>query len=606
MRLRAVLMVFVLSACTAQASDPGSAGRSSPPAPLPYLDAKLAVADRVRDLLGRMTLDEKIGQMTQATRNAISNPADITTYGLGSLLSGGGEAPADNTAVGWADMIDGYQRMALRTRLRIPMLYGADAVHGHNNVPGATIFPHNVGLGATRDPALAERIGRATGEEAVATGVRWDFSPCLCVSRDERWGRAYESFGEDPALVSSFTTIIDGLQEGGVIATAKHFVGDGGTAYGSSRNPRFVIDQGNTPASDIAAIHLPPYESAVKRHVGAIMASFSSIDGEKMHADKDLITGMLKDRLGFDGFVVSDWAAIDWLPGNRASDVRTSIDAGLDMIMVPRDYPQFIKALRGEVDAGRVPMSRIDDAVSRILTAKFRLGLFEHPFADRSRLAQFGSPAHRALARTAAAKSQVLLKNDGGLLPLSRSSRIYVAGSNADDLGHQMGGWSISWQGGSGPTTTGTTILAGIKSYASQVTYSKDASAPMAGYDVGVVVVGETPYAEGLGDVGVDGRTLELSAADRAAVDKVCGAMKCAVLVVSGRPLIIDPPKMTALVAAWLPGSEGTGVADPLFGAVPYGGKLPVTWPRSMKQIPINVGDPSYDPLYAFGFGLTT
>ncbi|WP_240197095.1 glycoside hydrolase family 3 N-terminal domain-containing protein, partial [Nonomuraea lactucae] len=580
---------------------------------LPYLDARRPVRQRVADLLGRMTLDEKIGQMTQAERGALATPDDIATHLLGSLLSGGGSTPTPNTPVAWADMIDGFQLRARQTRLQIPLIYGVDAVHGHNNVVGATIFPHNAGLGATRDPGLVERVGKITAREVKATGVPWNFSPCLCVSRDDRWGRAYESFSEDPALVSRMAAIVEGLQRNGVLATAKHYVGDGGTTYGSSTTGDYTIDQGvtHTTRAQLEAIHLAPFAEAVRRGVGSVMPSFSSVDfGQgptKMHAHRELITDVLKGRLGFKGFVISDWQAIDQIPGDYPSDVRTSINAGLDMIMVPYGYPAFTSTLKAEVEAGRVPVARVDDAVARILTQKFRLSLFERPYADRSRLADVGSPAHRAVARTAAARSQVLLKNEGGLLPLRRDAKVYVAGSNADDIGNQSGGWTITWQGSSGPITPGTTILSAIRSRAASVTYSRDASAPLTGHDVGVVVVGETPYAEGLGDVGRAGRTLDLSAADQAAIDRVCGAMKCAVLVVSGRPLLLgDLSRVPAVVASWLPGTEGAGVADPLFGAVPYTGRLPFTWFRTAAQLPINVGDAAYDPLFPYGWGLRT
>ncbi|MEV0384051.1 glycoside hydrolase family 3 N-terminal domain-containing protein [Nonomuraea sp. NPDC050643] len=580
---------------------------------LPYLDAGKPVKDRVADLLGRMTLDEKIGQMTQAERGALAKQSDIATYVLGSLLSGGGSTPPQNTPRAWADMIDAFQLQTRQTRLQVPLIYGVDAVHGHNNVVGATIFPHNVGMGATRDPGLVEREGEVTAKEVKATGIPWNFSPCLCVARDDRWGREYESFGEDPALVRRMATIIDGLQDNGVLATAKHYVGDGGTTYGSSTTGDYTIDQGVTQVGrqELEAVHLAPFAEAVRRGVATVMPSFSSVDfGDgplKMHAHAELINGTLKGRLGFKGFVISDWQAIDQIPGDYSSDVRTSINAGLDMIMVPYAYPQFTTTLKAEVEAGRVPVARVDDAVARILTQKFRLGLFERPYADRTHLGDVGSAAHRAVARRAAAKSQVLLKNDGGLLPLRRDAKVYVAGSNADDLGNQSGGWTITWQGSSGPITQGTTILRAIRSKAASVTYSRDASAGLAGHDVGVVVVGETPYAEGQGDVGRAGRTLSLSAADRAAVDRVCGAMKCAVLVVSGRPMLLgDLSGVEAVVASWLPGTEGDGVADPLFGTAPYTGRLPFTWFRSVEQVPINVGDASYDPLFPYGWGLRT
>ncbi|WP_432882873.1 glycoside hydrolase family 3 N-terminal domain-containing protein [Kribbella sp. CA-245084] len=591
---------------------------------LPYLNPKLPIKKRVDDLVARMTTAEKVGQMTQAERNALRSRSDIASYALGSLLSGGGSVPTPNTPAAWAAMIDNFQLNAQATRLQIPLIYGVDAVHGHNNVVGATILPHNIAIGATRDPSLAEKAGEVTATEVRATGIPWDFAPCVCVVRDDRWGRAYEGFGEDPALVQSMATVITGLQgkadgsqlkqNNHVLATAKHFVGDGGTTYGSSTTGSYKIDQGITQVTrqQLETIHLAPFKTAVDLGIGTVMPSYSSmsIDGAppvKMHGDGELINGVLKQRMGFDGFVISDWQAIDQLPGDYASDIRTSINAGLDMIMVPTNYQGFTQGLTDEIAAGRIPMTRIDDAVRRILTEKFKLGLFEHPYADTSNISSIGSAAHRAVGREAAAKSQVLLKNDGNLLPLNAGQKVYVAGSNANDLGNQMGGWSITWQGGSGATTTGTTILDGIKQVVPTATFSADASAPLEGHDVGVVVVGERPYAEGIGDVG-NGHDLQLTAADKAAVDKVCGAMKCVVLIVSGRPQVIADQlgKINAVVASWLPGTEGAGVADVLFGKVPFSGRLPVSWPRTEDQEPLNVGDASYDPQYPFGWGLTT
>ncbi|MYX99503.1 glycosyl hydrolase [Streptomyces sp. SID486] len=593
---------------------------------LPYLDKRLPIRKRVADLVGRMSLAEKAGQMTQAERGAMTAPGDIAAYDLGSLLSGGGSTPTPNTPGAWAKMIDAFQLRTQATRFQIPLIYGVDAVHGHNNLSGATVMPHNIGIGATRDPRLAERTGAVTAAEVRATGVPWDFAPCLCVSRDERWGRAYESFGEDPALVDSMETVIQGLQGRAngtdldradkVLATAKHFLGDGGTAYGSSTTGTYTLDQGVTTVTreQLENIHLAPFEEAVDRGVGTVMPSYSSLDivgdgkgAVKMHARGDMINGVLKDRLGFDGFVISDWNAIDQLPGDYAAHVRTSVNAGLDMMMVPYGYKDFTATLVDEVKAGRISEARVDDAVSRILTEKFQLGLFEHPYADTRGAAAIGSAAHRAVARQAAAESQVLLKNTGGLLPLKKRQKVYVAGSNADDIGNQTGGWTLTWQGASGDTVPGTTILQGLRRAGGDVTYSKDASAPTGGYDVGVVVVGETPYAEGVGDVG-NGHSLSLSAADQAAVDKVCGAMKCVVLTVSGRPQLIGDRlgEIDALVASWLPGTEGDGVADVLYGRRPFTGQLPVTWPKSESQLPINVGDSAYDPQFPYGWGLTT
>jgi beta-glucosidase len=580
-------------------------------ADLPYQDPALPVADRVSDLLARMSLDEKIGQMTQAERAEVST-SEVTSFRLGSVLSGGGSTPSPNTATSWANMYDGFQNAALATPLRIPILYGADAVHGHNNVVGATIFPHNIGLGATRDPALVQDIGRATAEEVAGTGVNWDFAPCLCVARNDRWGRTYESYGEKPELPSSMTSLITGLQGttlGGapasVLATAKHYVGDGGTTGG--------VDQGDTQLSeaDLRAIHLPPFQAAVQRGVGSVMISFSSWNGVKVHGHQHLITTVLKGELGFSGFVISDWDGInqiDGAAGISATDVRTAVNAGIDMVMVPSAWQTFIGLLRTEVQAGRVSLARIDDANRRILTKKFELGLFERPLADRSFTGTVGSAAHRSLARTAVAKSQVVLKNAGNVLPLARdNNKIFVAGKSADNIGNQSGGWTVSWQGASGNTTPGTSILQGVRNTVSPsttVTYSQNGSGIDGSYRAAIAVVGETPYAEGQGDrpgaMGLDSADLNTINTLRAA------GVPVVVLLVSGRPLDIAAqlPNWNALVASWLPGTEGQGVADVLFGGTQPTGKLPVTWMSSASQQPINDGD-GKTPLFPYGFGLT-
>lgn len=579
-------------------------------APLPYQDPTQPVATRVADLLSRMTLDEKIGQMTQVERSSLTTQADIATYNLGSLLSGGGSAPAINTATGWADMYDSYQRTALTNRLGIPIIYGVDAVHGHNNVRGATIFPHNIGLGATRNPALVQQIGQATAEEVAGTGIDWTFAPCLCVARNERWGRTYESFGEDPAIAQSMTTIVTGFQGttlGGtpssIMSTAKHYVGDGGTTGG--------VDQGNTQLSEaeLRRIHLPPFIDAIQKNVGSVMISYSSWNGVKMHGNAYLINTVLKGELGFTGFVVSDWAGIDQIDGVSgfsASDVRNAINAGIDMVMVPSDYRNFQSLLRTEVTAGRVTTARIDDAVRRILTKKFQLGLFERPLTDRTFTATVGSAAHRAIARQAVRESLVLLKNDL-ILPLSKSARIFVAGKNADNIGNQSGGWTISWQGASGATTPGSTILQGIRAAVAPGTVVdfNASGRGAAGHDVAIVVLGEKPYAEGQGDR-TDGMTLDRTDLNTLTTIARTG-VPIVVVLVSGRPLVItsELPNWRGLIAAWLPGSEGNGVADVLFGDYRPTGKLPASWPRTATQIPINVGDTPYDPLFAYGFGLT-
>jgi beta-glucosidase len=555
----------------------------------------------VEALLRDMTLDEKVGQMTQADRSYLRSEADIRGFFLGSLLSGGGSSPPDKTAPGWAEMYDRYQSIALQTRLQIPLVYGVDAVHGHNNVVEAVIFPHNVGLGCTRDASLVERVTRATAEEVAATGIDWTFSPCIAVARDERWGRTYESFGETPELVSEMAAAAVRGYQPTILACAKHYLADGGTAGGRDRGDAQMDE------ATLRAIHLPGYRAAVAAGVGSVMVSFSSWNGQKMHGNRYLLTDVLKVELGFQGFVVSDWAGIDQLPGDYASDVETSINAGIDMVMVPERYTEFVSTLESLVQSGRVPQARVDDAVRRILRQKIALRLWDKPYADRALLTQAGSDAHRQVGREAVRKSLVLLKNEGRVLPLSKMTRrIHVAGRNADDLGNQCGGWTITWQGASGPITTGTTILRGIRAAVlggASVTYSRDGSGAE-GADVGVVVIGETPYAEGLGD-----RTdLSLAAEDVAAVRAVQAArVPTVVVLVSGRPLILDAilADADAIVAAWLPGTEGAGVADVLFGDYAPTGRLSHSWPRAMAQLPINWGDPVYDPLYPYGYGLS-
>lgn len=577
---------------------------------LPYENPDLPVAERVDDLLGRMSLDQKLGQMVQAER-AAAGPADVANYHLGSVLSGGGSTPTPNTPEAWADMYDAYQRAATSTELGIPILYGVDAVHGHNNVYGATIFPHNIGLGAMHDPELVRKIGRATAEEVSATGIDWNFAPCLCVARDIRWGRTYESFGELPQDAVANASLITGLQgetlgarSGSVLATAKHYIGDGGTTGGN--------DRGNTQISEqrLRKIHLPPFKEAIERGVGAVMISYSKWNGDELHGHRYLITEVLKQELGFDGIVISDYNGINDIDGQEglgAGDVRGAVNAGIDMFMVPNEYAKFIDLLRAEVVADRVSMERIDDAVSRILTKKFQLGLFEHPYTDRKYLKDFGSKQHQKLARQAVRESQVLLKNNG-VLPLDKNnSKIFVAGSNADDIGNQSGGWTISWQGSSGPITPGTTILEGIKEVAnpnSTVTYDQQGDGINSSYDVAVAVVGEKPYAEFQGDRPEE---LSLSQEDLDTIAKLrATGVPVVVVLVSGRPMVVTEqlPHWDALLASWLPGTEGGGVADVLFGKYDPTGALTFSWPRTFEQIPINAGD-GKDALFGYGYGLS-
>jgi beta-glucosidase len=575
-----------------------------------------AAAAKTEELLKAMTLGEKVGQMTQVDLKAVKDKADIARYALGSMLSGGDSDPDDITAQGWARTHDELQSWALKSRLKIPLIYGIDAVHGHNNVDGAVVFPHNVGLGAMRDPGLVEKAARITALELAGTGIRWAFAPCLAVARDERWGRTYESFGEDPELALVMgAAAVRGLQgptlaeTTSVLACAKHFVGDGGSTRG--------VDQGNTECdlATLREIHLPGYLSAIKAGVGSVMASYSSWNGKKMHGNPYLLTDLLKKELGFHGFVVSDWAAIDQLSRDYKTAVEAAINAGIDMAMIPfgpgqnNNYVEYITLLKDLVNEGKVPQSRIDDAVRRILLVKSRMHLFDHPFSEAALTSAVGSAEHRQVARECVRKSLVLLKNEKSTLPLSKQvRRLVLAGQAADDLGIQCGGWTIAWQGKTGQVMRGgTTILAAVRQTVgpnTAVTHSADGS-NTAGADAVIVVVGERPYAEMRGDR----KDLSLPQQDLAVLKKAKEAgVPVVTIVFSGRPVLLGPvlESSDAVIAAWLPGTEGQGVADVLLGNVKPTGKLPHTWPRSMDQIPCNVGDDSAkDTLFPYGFGLT-
>ena len=583
----------------------------------------IAQDSKVRALLARMTLEEKIGQMVQAEQSALKELSDVENYFLGSLLSGGTSDPKTGNGLrDWTDLYDGLQARTQKTRLRIPILYGIDAVHGHNNVLNATIFPHNIGLGCTRNPALVERAARITAVEVRATGINWAFAPCVTVPQDERWGRTYEGFGESPELARTLgEAAVRGLQGRdlrdplSVLACAKHWVGDGGTVYGTGtklKDDVHILDRGDVRITEeeLRHVHMQGYFSAIKAGVGTIMPSYNSWNGVKCSASKRLLTEILKDELGFEGFLISDYNAINELPGDYKSQIEASANAGMDMFMVPNTYRELYALLLELVKENRVPMSRIDDAVTRILRVKFAMGLLDagrSQLADRTLHTRFGSAAHRQVARECVRASLVVLKNERRTLPARKQlARIHVAGKSADDIGNQCGGWTISWQGNSGNTATGgTTILKAIEqSVAPQtmVTFSKDGSGA-SGADLGIVVIGETPYAEMIGDR----KDLTVGAADVAAVEAVKQAgIPVVVVLVSGRPMIIDKviDKADAFVAAWLPGTEGRGVTDVLFGDVAPTGKLSFSWPRSMDQIPINVGDANYDPLFKYGYGL--
>jgi beta-glucosidase len=634
------LLSFILSACGAQTYATTIASKSPVVATMTpitpsYTDATQPVEARLDDLLKRMTLDEKIGQMTQVEKNSI-RPGDITKYYLGSILSGGGGSPSENTPQAWYAMVDGFQKEALKTRLQIPIIYGVDAVHGHGNLLNATIFPHNIGHGAANDPELMEKIGRATAEEMLATGIPWNFAPVVAVVQDVRWGRTYEGYGEKTELVTSLSTAyIKGLQSLTdednpsrvqsifVLATPKHFIGDGATIWGSSRTEDYKLDQGNMQAPEklVRELFLPPYQSAVEAGAMSVMASFSSWKGTKMHAQQYLLTKVLKNELGFNGFIVSDWQAMDQItPDDYYASIVTSVNAGVDMNMVPYDYVKFIQTMKDAVNNGDIPESRVDEAVRRILRVKFALGLFEQPMPDLKYQGTVRSREHLDLARQAVRESLVLLQNENNVLPLNKDTPvIFVAGEGANDIGLQSGGWTLEWQGKVGNNSDGTTIFSGIKAAVgpdTRVEFQrdgdfnefKDSSGNQLSADVGIVVIAEKPYAEGVGDradVSLDEKETKLI------VDMRKQSKTVVVILISGRPRVITEqlPLADAWVAAWLPGTEGAGIADVLFGGYPFTGKLSYSWPRSNEQLPININNSANKtgcdaPLFPVGYGL--
>lgn len=578
-----------------------------------YMDATKPVEERVAELLSQMTLEEKIAQMIQPEQSAISYN-EIAQYGIGSVLSGGGSAPVSgNTAKDWEQHINNIKRAAVSSRLGIPVLYGVDAVHGHNNVYGAVIYPHNIGLGSADDPELMERIGTAVAEEVRATGIQWTFAPTLANPQNELWGRTYEGFGEDADIVAelggAFITGVQGekesdayLDDAHVLATAKHYIGEGYTMNGTNQgNVKMDEDAFETLLRDEL---LTPYQEAIDAGVRTVMVSFSSINGVKTHEDKYLITDVLKGDLGFTGLVVSDYNGVQQVTGKTYKDkIENGVNAGIDLFMEPNSWKEFMEALQELVEESRVSMTRIDDAVSRILRVKFEAGLFEEEIGgetEQKLLEKFGGEEHRAIAREAVSKSMVLLKNakvgdQTAMEALANAKNITVAGRKADNIGAQCGGWTISWQGSTGDITEGTTILEGLQQAAGDgvsVDYS-EAGEIGANTDAIVVVVGEAPYAESSGDRSVsnlilpseDRKLLETVQANAEAAGK--GDVPFIVLMLSGRMLSIADQldNMDALVMLWLPGSEGEGVADVLLGEQDFTGTLQYTWTWNPSDI---------------------
>jgi beta-glucosidase len=588
-----------------------------------------AVETQVAALLGEMTLAEKIGQMVMADYTSLSSPDDVTTYFLGALLPSADEAPSPNAPQAWLDLANQLKPKALATRLGIPLILGIDAVHGNAKVAGATVFPHGIALGCSGDTALVTEVEQATAAEVLALGFSMSFSPDSDVGQDERWGRSYESFGEDPTLVSRMVgAAVTGYQTallgspGSVMASPKHYLGAGGTSWGTG--VAGGIDQGDTQVTEaeMRAVHLPPFQAAVKAGAMAIMVSYSSWNGTKMSASSHWLTDVIKGELGYSGFLLSDFDAIRQLGGTGKQQAATAINAGLDMIMMSNGYTGFISDVTASVMDGTIAQTRIDDAVRRILRAKVVAGLFNSPVAIP--LSTLGSAAHRQLARLAVQESLVLLKNDSAILPLSKSAHVVVAGPGANDVGVQSGGWTLGWQGVTQTNAApigGTTIFAGMQATASAsslVTYSWNGSSVPAGTSVGVVVLYENPYAEYEGDTNdpsfgntsssqdPSGHTIYDGLASGIVSNMESANIPLVLVLVTGRPVRIESylPHFKAVVAAWLPGSEGEGVADVLYGDAKFGGTLSKSWPRDATTLPISSLQTGSSPLFAYGFGL--
>ncbi len=619
------------------------AGADTPPAPVVHPEAwphipsgrllDPAVEARVTALLAKLSVEEKVGQLIQGDISTIK-PEDLRRYPLGSILAGGNSGPDGDDrapARAWLALADAFHAVAMEPRpghTPIPLLFGVDAVHGHNNIVGATIFPHNIGLGAARDPDLIRRIAEVTGRELAATGVDWTFAPTVAVVRDDRWGRTYEGYSEDPEIVAAYAgVIVEALQgklgtpgfmaPGRTVTSAKHYLGDGGTFEGR--------DQGDNRATEaeLVRIHNAGYPPALEAGTLTVMASFSSWQGIKLTASKELLTDVLKGRMGFDGFVVSDWNAHDQVPGCTKHSCPAAFNAGIDMLMAPDSWKALFDNTVAQVKAGEIPMARLDDAVRRVLRVKALAGLLDKPAPSKRALAGdfklLGAPEHRAVAREAVRKSLVLLKNNGGLLPLAPKAKVLVAGDGADDIGKQSGGWTLSWQGTGNKNSDfpgATSIHAGIRqaveAAGGSATLSIDGSFTEKP-DVAIVVFGEDPYAEFQGDLD----TLEYQAGEKRDLALLRRLKAQGIPVVSvflsGRPLWVNPEinASDAFVAASLPGSEGGGVADLLFrkpdGSIAHDftGKLSFSWPKSASQVVLNRGDAAYDPLFAYGFGLS-
>lgn len=570
-------------------------------------------AEKVAFLIGEMSVEEKAGQMLQGGRDVVGGE-DLKTMGLGSVLSGGGSYPGNNTIVDWDLMINKFQSYSLQSKLQIPMLYGVDAVHGLALLKKAVVYPHNISLGAANDPELMYEMGAAVAEEMKLAKILWNFSPCVAVNTDPRWGRTYECFSSDPLLVTVLAdAYLRGQIDHGVIPSAKHYVADGGVVFGTGEGD-YLIDRGDAIISEdeLRATHLPAYQTLIKSGVKIIMASFSSFNGIKVHENKYLLTDVLKGELGFKGFVVSDWEAVNGLSGSSYEEnIELVINAGVDMLMEPLKYQDAWNSIVNSVNEGRISKERMDDAVSRILTVKIDMGLFDDPYMNNlsHEVTELGSAGYRELAKKLVEKSLVLLKNDNQALPLQKGQKVFVTGPAADNMGLQCGGWSLTWQGimdeNQKKVTEGTTILEGLKEYAKTygveiITDKKKAKDA----DVVILAIGEIPYAEYNGDTADLSITGALAHPENAEAIEYANSLDKPVitLLVTGRNVLINEylNDWDSIVMCYLPGSEGDGVASVLFGETPFTGKLPMPYYKSLGDI----GNEAADLLYQVGYGL--
>ena len=599
-----ILIAMVLYAC------------QNEPTPEPEMtkpDDAWTIEEKVAWWINHLTIEEKAGQMIQAertTNNGVSGATlfETTSYNLGSILNGGGNVPVGNTVTSWLNMANNYRQASLKSTSGIPIIYGVDAVHGHNNLVNSTIFPHNIGLAAANNPELMRLIGEQTAYEVAQTGMSMNFSPSIGLIKDKRWGRTYETLGENPEVAKNLIgPYIEGLQSYHIAATAKHFVGDGYTVFGTGMDGRLDRGNANITEEELLDIHLPLYQEAIDAGVKSIMISYSSINGVRMHQNKHLITDILKGDMQFKGFIISDYEATNDVSGSNFEDkiIRT-VNAGIDMLMEPNKFDQAYRAILAGYDKNEIELSRINDAVSRILTVKYEIGLFDEPDLPD---ADLRNETSLSVARQAVRESLVLLKNDG-VLPLSKDQDLLILGPGSHNIGIQSGGWTITWQGQEGNSTEGTTILEAFQAETNGTIYTSIDDLDQV--DAVIVVLAEKPAAEWFGDsddLSLNGRTGYQENIDLLEALSDVDIPVIAIMI-SGKPLLMTDylEVVDGFIMAFLPGTEGLGITDVMYGDYNFKGQLPYTYPKVLAQVTHTMLDPNYDPddyLFPYGFGLT-